>query len=464
VTSRRYLTIGGCALFLAGIVAGGAFLSTSSPSPSVVATRSAVSAAEVTRTTLRDTRTVNGTLGYGDLVEVPFVSRAASGIVTWIAPEGTVVERGQAVYAIDGRPVIVFYGELPFFRTLRFDGDSFDEFEWLELDLARDAQREAQLSLTVQRTRLQEAEQRLADARLHLADSIREDPATPSFVQLSRAVTAANDRLERFLHLMESGGVIKTDVEGAEYELAVARANLDAAKRDARRQVSSADTAVAEARLAGHIAQRHLLDAQDSLDALLSNANENADVALLRSNLEALGYSGPASTMVRNWQSNAGRSPTGLIEPGQIIVTPGPIRVAEHLADIGDIVISNFDGSRRAAFDNAGSDFVLRYSETRVGGVVRHALAARRGVGENHRDALARRPGLGAGLHHGVLMGAGQSREVPEQRHRPVRGLRRHEEPEGHVAAADRRGVAVDPLHPAEAGTLRNNLHGRLPF
>jgi hypothetical protein len=69
--------------------------------------------------------------------------------------------------------------------------------------------------------------------------------------------------------------------------------------------------------------------------------------------------------MVRNWQSNAGRSPTGLIEPGQIIVTPGPIRVAEHLADIGDIVISNFDGSRRAAFDNAGSDFVLRYSETR---------------------------------------------------------------------------------------------------
>ncbi|MEX0629670.1 MAG: peptidoglycan-binding domain-containing protein [Chloroflexota bacterium] len=72
--------------------------------------------AEVTRTTLVETKTVSGTLGYGD--PVPVNARAA-GTLTWIAPVGSTVERGAPLFSIDERPVVALYGSVPMYRTLR---------------------------------------------------------------------------------------------------------------------------------------------------------------------------------------------------------------------------------------------------------------------------------------------------------------------------------------------------------
>ena len=91
-----------------------------------------------------------------------------------------------------------------------------------------------------------------------------------------------------------------------------------------------------------------------------------------------------------------------------------------------------------------------------VGRVVGDALAARRGVGEDHRDPLVGRPALRAGLGHRVLVRAGQPRQVPEHRHLPVLRLRRQVDREGHLAAAGLGGVAVDALHAAEGRVLRD--------
>src|SRR5690606_24829735 len=124
---------------------------------SVPAASGAARYAPVVRTTLVDSVTVSGTLGFGDAVVAQFISRARSGIVTWIAPEGSVVERGEPLFAIDGQPVVLFYGDLPPFRSLRFHGDSFGEFEWLELDNARDEERRAELELAARRAQQAEA-------------------------------------------------------------------------------------------------------------------------------------------------------------------------------------------------------------------------------------------------------------------------------------------------------------------
>jgi peptidoglycan hydrolase-like protein with peptidoglycan-binding domain len=72
--------------------------------------------AAVTRTTLVETKTVSGTLGYGE--EVP-VDAAGQGTLTWIAAVGSTVKRGEALFKLDERAVVALYGSVPLYRTLR---------------------------------------------------------------------------------------------------------------------------------------------------------------------------------------------------------------------------------------------------------------------------------------------------------------------------------------------------------
>jgi peptidoglycan hydrolase-like protein with peptidoglycan-binding domain len=71
--------------------------------------------AKVTRTTLTETADVDGTLGYGTTTAV---NGAGTGRVTWLPPLGSTVERGQPVYKVDERPVVLLYGTVPMYRTL----------------------------------------------------------------------------------------------------------------------------------------------------------------------------------------------------------------------------------------------------------------------------------------------------------------------------------------------------------
>lgn len=85
--------------------------------------------AEVVTTTLRDTGTIGGTLGYGDAV--PVTAAGKGGIITWLAPVGSTVKRGKPLYKVDERPVVALYGKLPLYRELRsgVDGDDVKQLE-----------------------------------------------------------------------------------------------------------------------------------------------------------------------------------------------------------------------------------------------------------------------------------------------------------------------------------------------
>lgn len=69
----------------------------------------------VTRQTLEQRQTLEGTLGYGtpDTVTSP-----ATGTVTWLPEIGRVLERGQQAARVDDQPITVLYGGMPFYRTL----------------------------------------------------------------------------------------------------------------------------------------------------------------------------------------------------------------------------------------------------------------------------------------------------------------------------------------------------------
>lgn len=71
--------------------------------------------AKVTRQTLVDKQTESGELGHGDPVTV---SGKLTGTVTALAAIGSIVERGEAIYRIDDKPVVLLYGALPTYRNL----------------------------------------------------------------------------------------------------------------------------------------------------------------------------------------------------------------------------------------------------------------------------------------------------------------------------------------------------------
>jgi peptidoglycan hydrolase-like protein with peptidoglycan-binding domain len=71
--------------------------------------------AKVTQADMVVTDTVDGTLGYGQQTKV--VGKRP-GTITGLATEGSVVRRGQRLFALDGQPVFLMYGKVPAYRDL----------------------------------------------------------------------------------------------------------------------------------------------------------------------------------------------------------------------------------------------------------------------------------------------------------------------------------------------------------
>lgn len=106
--------LGGTAVLAVGAV--GAAYALHDGGGSNTPTTSALPTATVVRTNLTTTANVDGTLGYAGSYTV-----LADGgkRITWLPREGAVIRRGERVYGVDGRRVPLFYGKMPFWRTLQ---------------------------------------------------------------------------------------------------------------------------------------------------------------------------------------------------------------------------------------------------------------------------------------------------------------------------------------------------------
>ncbi|WP_026929959.1 efflux RND transporter periplasmic adaptor subunit [Glycomyces tenuis] len=95
-------------------------------------TEAAPQTAEVTRQTLTETVTAAGDLDYGDAVAL---GCRLNGTITGLPAVGDAIGRGEELYAVDDRPVILMYGSLPAYRSL-FPGVEGDDVEQFEENLA----------------------------------------------------------------------------------------------------------------------------------------------------------------------------------------------------------------------------------------------------------------------------------------------------------------------------------------
>ncbi|MFH9075774.1 peptidoglycan-binding domain-containing protein [Streptomyces alboflavus] len=109
--------------------------------------------AAVEKRTLTRGETVEGTLGYGEATPVRAGSgggaepgagadakgggspSGSEGTLTWLPDEGEVLERGDAVYAVDEKKVPLLYGSTPLYRTLGAGAEGND-VRLLEKNLA----------------------------------------------------------------------------------------------------------------------------------------------------------------------------------------------------------------------------------------------------------------------------------------------------------------------------------------
>jgi peptidoglycan hydrolase-like protein with peptidoglycan-binding domain len=113
---RTLLLAGAVAVVLGGAIAGLVLAFGSGAKEPEASSALPPATAKVRRTRLVETKTVSGTLGYGEPVPIGAAER---GTLTWIAPVGSTVRRGDPLFKVDERPVVALYGSLPLYRTLR---------------------------------------------------------------------------------------------------------------------------------------------------------------------------------------------------------------------------------------------------------------------------------------------------------------------------------------------------------
>jgi peptidoglycan hydrolase-like protein with peptidoglycan-binding domain len=81
-----------------------------------------------------DTQSEDGELAYGDTTSV---TGRLAGTVTAVAASGSTVSRGEALYRVDDRPVVLLYGTMPAYRALSAgtEGADVKQFEQNLYDL-----------------------------------------------------------------------------------------------------------------------------------------------------------------------------------------------------------------------------------------------------------------------------------------------------------------------------------------
>jgi len=129
MSRKAFASVALITLAVAGLVVVG-FRANAANSPAA-ASGSAVptSLVAVTKRDLTDRLDVKGTLGYGATTVVP---NHLGGTVTAAGGLGSVVDRGQALYSIDNKPVMLMFGAIPAYRDFSLgmsDGPDVVELE-----------------------------------------------------------------------------------------------------------------------------------------------------------------------------------------------------------------------------------------------------------------------------------------------------------------------------------------------
>ncbi|MCY0924086.1 MULTISPECIES: efflux RND transporter periplasmic adaptor subunit [unclassified Streptomyces] len=121
------------AAVLVAAVGGSVYYATvdTGPAPVAGADEPKQNTDKVTRGTLVNSKQVDGTLGFKGSTSV---NGRLAGTVTGLPGVGSTVSRGEQLYGVDGKPVILLYGSSPAYRDMK-SGDKGEDVRQLEENL-----------------------------------------------------------------------------------------------------------------------------------------------------------------------------------------------------------------------------------------------------------------------------------------------------------------------------------------
>ncbi len=237
------------------------------------------------------------TPAYRDLAlgsEVMTVAAAGAGVVTDIAAPGTIIEQGDIVYWVDGEPVIALYGTTPAYRTLQDESPNIDGQDVLQLeealaDLGYDF--DGSLGIDGEFTYYTSLAVQIWQEDLGVEVDGELDPNEIFFVPGPSQITEVTATTGQTL---QPGSPVLTLATGD--------------------PLTGSDVEQLEEALAG---LGHDADGELTVDSVFTAAT---------------------STAIAEWQTDIGQTPDGVINLGDVVFLPGPIRVGDQLATTGATV------------------------------------------------------------------------------------------------------------------------------
>jgi peptidoglycan hydrolase-like protein with peptidoglycan-binding domain len=296
------------------------------------------SLAEVVTTDMQEAETLEGTLGFS---EEDAIGSGMAGTLTWTTPAGTVVSEGDVLYRVEGRPVVLLQGELPAWQAMGLE----------EVTLAVKA------SGTI--TWLPEAGTTLQQG--DVVAKVSEVPVIllygdlPAYRSLSYGSEGPDvQQFEADLVALgyDPDGTVTVDEDFDWYTQQMVLDWQGAVGLDDDGRVDAGDIVISAGPITvssltasvGDPAQGTLTIARARGD---SGGSEGADVEQLEAALARLGFdpgtvdgvfTTDTQAAVLDWQESVGADTDGVVDLGEIVFRPGPLRISENPLAIGDMV------------------------------------------------------------------------------------------------------------------------------
>ena len=251
------------------------------------------------------------------------VEAPRSGTVTSAPESGAIVEQGHVLFAFDGEPVTVLYGDSLVYRDLYWPDP---------VETSTRSTQAADVQNSQSRLRLVEA---ITDAEERLAEAQSDTP--------SNALLNAIDDLNQ---LEQNGGSANEISRANQAVTAAQQADLD--------RIAAAEDAVDGARqaLIDFDEVQAAADRDELANETVPDTQPNLigpDVLQLETALVALGYdpdnevivdrefTSETAAMVERWQQHLGVEVDGIVEARDIVFVPGPAQVIETLDETGAV-------------------------------------------------------------------------------------------------------------------------------
>jgi peptidoglycan hydrolase-like protein with peptidoglycan-binding domain len=326
-------------IVLALLIAGGAiwWVLGSNGDEEAVATDE-TSLAEVVLTDVEQAETLDGTLGYP---EGEPIGSGMSGTLTLTTPAGTVVSEGDVLYEIEGHPVVLLQGDLPAWQSMGLEQVT------LAIKAAGTVTWLPAVGTTLQQgdvvAKVNEVPIVLLYGDLPLYESLQYGSAGPLVQQLEASLVAMG---------YDPDGTITVDEDFDWATYLIVQDWQEAVGLDDDGQVSSNDVVITSGPITvstltasvGASSQGSLVIAQCRGD---SGGSEGADVEQLEAALSRLGFDpGPidgtyttdTQAAVLAWQASVGADTDGVVDLGEIVFRPEPVRISDNPLAVGDNV------------------------------------------------------------------------------------------------------------------------------